>query len=171
MIATSFLVACGADPEDTDVDGLDTDVASTTEGYDIPKPGNDDSRCLDTEPNDTPEQAVPCGLVHEDPGAGTGAVYPLEWGSLSEDDPVDWYVFKTAQDTDALHQFAWWNDDVNLADLAIYKVDEGELTEIWRSEESATDGENMAFLDFEVEGRTTYLLEVYRAEGVGDYGL
>lgn len=172
LLTSLGVVACHAAPDTGASTTPTTGTEPTTSTWSVPDPGTTSGACFDTEPNDTPDQAVPCGLVHEDPGLGTGAVYPLDFGKVGPNDPVDWYAFRTGPDTDTLHQFAWWEGvTANLVDLVMYEVEDGVLTEIWVGDETATDGENLDFLEIAVRPDTTHLLEVRRVEGVGDYGL
>lgn len=155
---------------DTDAD-TDTDTDADTD-LDIPDPGVG-AGCPDTEPNDGPNDAVPCGIVNVD-FAGSGAAYPIPPTTIGGDDPEDWYVFHTAADVTSLHEFVYWNYGgpvANLLDFVFYEVGGGgtTMTEIARYDTTDTGCENPTQEEIPVSGDRTYLFAVLSVESEGEY--
>ncbi|MCA9492869.1 MAG: hypothetical protein KC621_23215 [Myxococcales bacterium] len=125
----------------------------------------------DTEPNDTPEQAVPVGVIEE--AVWMGFSMPLN--AINDDDDVDFYVFRTP-DAEGLMRLTevsfivCWQGGLDLVDLALYRVEEGRIAETVR--EAATQSPNCEDLMAGMQPsellspESIYLLEVRAAPGL-----
>ena len=139
--------------------------------YTIPFPGTEPHEdCADEEPNSTPDEAVPCGLIDSPFGA---AIYVLARpGSLGEGDEADWFVFMAGPNTDTIGQYSWWAEDVDLLDQVLYEVTEDctDLVEVKRWATTSTEGEHSSHSDpATVTPNRIYALEMVRVEGEGEW--
>jgi hypothetical protein len=126
----------------------------------------------DTEPNDTPEQAVRLGV-------GTGQIGPYvglftTGGHLGGGDVADYFVFKTdsAAGTTFIARACWDAGlKVNLLDFALYQVVDGQpLIPIASSSSSDTTCEfPQPFWSLPLAPDTKYLFALTHVEGEGDY--
>ena len=160
-------------PADTgDSEGSD----DTGEPVDVPDPGDEvDIICLDTEPNDSPNTAMPCGVVTDLFGSGSAAVYVAGNATIGGGDMLDYFVFQTGPGVTELGQFAeWFGNPVNLLDFTIFEVsgDGTALTEHFVSEDTSTVSEQTFGGPTQtVQPDTTYLIEIRSVEGAGEYRL
>lgn len=125
----------------------------------------------DTEPNDTPEQAVPVGVIEE--AVWMGFSMPLN--AVNSDGDVDFYVFRTP-DAEGLMQLTevsfivCWQGGLDLLDLALYRVQEGRIAETVR--EASTQDPSCEDLMAGTQPsellspESIYLLEVRAAPGL-----
>jgi len=155
---------------DADADADSDSDADTDADYDIPDPGNGNGNCQDDEPNDTPNEAVPCGTVGVDFGT-SGSPY-INGARIGDADVADYYVFVTDSRVETLHTFGYWRADSDVMDFVLYHViDDGTaIEEVARYETDNTGGENENFDEIPVEGGEVYLLEILPVEG-GSYDL
>lgn len=194
LVTFTFLLclACGSDAPNAPPDSPVAGDAPTAPGADAPSP---DARLLadgggavprvpdpgtgampmswpDTEPNDTPEQAVPLGV-----GAGQIGPY-IEFfgngGHLGGGDEADYFVFKTGTTPGTTFiANACWNADlhVNLLDFVLYKVIDGQpLIVVDSSNRTDTDCERpQPFWSLPLEPDTKYLFAMIHVEGEGFY--
>lgn len=154
-----------------------TGTATTSTGMMglIPDPGNEmNGEWTDIEPNDTPDQAVPMGILTGPIWAGFVAPYT----AINPETDVDYFVFKTGADTSGVYMALCWSFAGNLLDMNLYEVEnqmQGQLaataTDTAPGCETLVDfGEGATLLS----PSTTYLLEVRGAPGLnlaGDPGL
>jgi len=188
IILMILLTACTQSPDghrpklkDSAVDSHQVEDTAVDSGHLDPvvaDPGTWDNHngnyCSESEPNDTPMEATPCGLLRN-PSSGSTGMY-AGVASIGGDDPIDWWVFQTGDQTERLHQLAWWSDwtaPVDLLDMVIYEVasDRTDYWEVKRFDTADLSGENLSYSTFEVAPSTLYLIEVISIEGVGDYAL
>ena len=198
MISVLFLLACADDPElvDTDkvsseIDDTDTDTDSDTSGITdtettppepiectwtgagplhIPDPGMGDGigNCTDAEPNNSPEDATPCGTTGNAFGA---AIYC--GSSLGGADSADNFVLRTSVISDTFSQYSYWNTGGNLLDQVLYEVTEDctNLVEVYRWDSTNAGWENGDHdQNAMVKPNTVYMLQFLNIEGIGDYG-
>lgn len=143
----------------------------------IPDPGTTvGGEWTDVEPNDTPSQAVPVGILNG--SVWMGFADPVT--AISSPTDVDYFVFKTGDAASLANDNiqVCWSFAGNLLDLNLYAVDNGKKGALLKS---ATDtagacetliapGEGTALLTVD----TVYLLEVVAGPGLdlmGDPGL
>jgi hypothetical protein len=143
----------------------------------IPDPGNQPSgEWTDMEPNNTPSQATPMGVL-------TGPIWAGFTDPLTAINPatdVDYFVFKTGDAASLANVYIslCWSFAGNLLDLTLYEVVNSMQGQVVAS--AATTGTGCETLVDVGEGTTllqattTYLLEVAAAPGLnlmGDPGL
>lgn len=191
LLLTALLACTGAgdkaDDARIDADSAAADVGDSDPGdsqaplptcgwtgdgpYTVPFPGTEPhENCADAEPNDSPDQAVACGLIDAPFGAALYVLGPP--GSLSEEDASDWFVFMTGPDTDLIGQYSWWESGTNLLDQVLYEVTEDctELVEVKRWDSTSTTGEHQDHTDpVEVRPNAIYALEMRRIDGEGEW--
>jgi len=158
-------------------DGPSPDARLLADGgavHDVPDPGTGAMPMSwpDTEPNDTPEQAVPLGV-------GSGQIGPyIEFrgpgGHLGGGDEADYFVFKTssAPGTTFIANACWdANLHVNLLDFTLYKVVDGQpLIVVDSSNRTDDDCERpQPFWNLALEPDTKYLFALIHVEGEGFY--
>ena len=174
MFLALFLAACG-DDGGGGVDaplGGDGAVAFDAGGALVPAPGTQaiPFSWPDTEPNDSPSQAVPVGTSLS-PGEATWFDGTLDSGSLGGDDRADFFVFASSPEGGNFHAGPCWNsaDAPNLMDFFVYEVVDGHVGATLATSADAEPGcENLAgAADVAMEPSTVYLLEL-RAVGTGN---
>jgi hypothetical protein len=141
----------------------------------IPDPGTEmNGEWVDTEPNDTPAQAVPMGTLTGPIWAGFTEPYT----AINPEDDVDYFVFKTGPDVSNVYMSLCWSFSGNLLDMNLYEVvaqTQGALVK--SSASTATGCETLVDIGqgaTDLQPNTTYLLEVAGAPGLalaGDPGL
>jgi hypothetical protein len=141
----------------------------------IPDPGNEmGGEWTDIEPNDTPDHAVPMGILAGPIWAGFSEPYT----AINPETDVDYFVFKTNNDLASINMQLCWSFAGNLLDMNLYEVQnqmQGML--VASSADTAPGCETL--IDFGegptmLTANTTYLLEVRGAPGLdlaGDPGL
>ncbi len=93
--------------------------AGGTSAGPIPDPGTVmNGEWVDTEPNDTPDQAVPMGILTGPIWAGFVEPYT----ALNPEDDVDYFVFKTDADVTNVYMSLCWSFMGNLLDMNLYEV-------------------------------------------------
>jgi len=123
----------------------------------------------DTEPNDTPAQAVPVGTST---GAGEATWFDgtLSSGSLGGTDVADYFVFRSSPQGGNFHNGPCWDQTTapNLMDFYLYKVVDGHVGAMVGSSATTDPAcENIGgAADVAMEPSTIYLLEL-RATGAG----
>lgn len=126
----------------------------------------------DTEPNDTPEQAVRIGLGSGQIGPYIG-LFEAPDGHLGGGDEVDYFVFRTAAGAESSFiAGACWDPalNVNLLDHALYKVIDGQPLILVKSTSGAdTDCEVQEPFQIPLEPDSKYLFVVTHVDGEGDY--
>lgn len=142
---------------------------------DVPDPGNVSGFCHDDEPNDTPNQASPCGVADLD-GASVGVYFedPFENpATIGGADAFDYFVFRTGPEAQTSHVFLEWQTDTNLVDLVMYEVQDGgaSIVEIVRYDGEGGFYEGPTGTQPAVKPDTVYLVEVIARDGQGEYGL
>ncbi|MFO0553920.1 MAG: hypothetical protein U0271_36400 [Polyangiaceae bacterium] len=141
----------------------------------IPDPGPGmDGEWIDTEPNDTPDHAVPMGTQTGPIWAGFMEPYT----AINPETDVDYFVFKTGADVTNINMQLCWSFAGNLLDMNLYEVvDQKQGMLVKSSASTAASCETL--IDFggatgTLTPNTTYLLEVAGAPGLvlnGDPGL
>jgi hypothetical protein len=135
----------------------------------IPDPGTVEAgEWTDQEPNDTPGQATPVGIMNGPVWAGFVEPYT----TIQSVTDVDWFVFRTKDQASLVNDYVQfcWGGAVNLLDLYLYEVVDQHQGPLVRSAEStdtscetivgAGEGDTILTAD------TTYLLEVRAAPGL-----
>lgn len=152
---------------------VDASVVDSGPVYVVPDPGAMQMEFAwpDTEPNDTPEQAVRLGV-----GSGQIGPYigPTGSGShLGGGDNADYFVFRTASTAGTTFiAGACWDAalNVNLLDFALYKVVDGQpLILVTSSTSSDTRCERQNPFSIGLAPDTKYLFALIRVEGEGNY--
>jgi hypothetical protein len=173
-------VACGRSEVTTDaappIDAMDIDASVVDSGsvHVVPDPGTMRMQFAwpDTEPNDTPEQAVPLGVGS---GGQIGPyIGPMGGGStLGGGDNADYFVFRTAPVAGATFiANVCWDDtlNVNLLDLALYKVVDGQpLIPVMSSTSSNIKCEMQVPFNIDLAPDTKYLFALIHVEGAATY--
>jgi hypothetical protein len=135
----------------------------------VPDPGTVEAgEWTDVEPNDTPGNATPVGIMNGPVWAGFVEPY-TQIGSTTD---VDWYVFKTKDAATLVNDYIQfcWGGGINLLDLYLYEVVDQRQGPLVRSAETTDTtcetvipaGEGATILTAD----TTYLLEVRAAPGL-----
>ncbi|HTM20874.1 MAG TPA: hypothetical protein VL172_10210 [Kofleriaceae bacterium] len=169
VAAIFLLAACGGGGGGADGGG-DDDIDGAVAGL-VPDPGNAaiPFSWPDTEPNDTPQQAVPLG-TSVNAGEATWFDGTAESGSLGGTDRADFFVFRSSPQGGMFHAAPCWDGTAapNLIDFYVYKVVDGHVDSMAGSSTATDDGcENLtATADVTMEASTVYLLEL-RALGAG----
>jgi hypothetical protein len=139
----------------------------------IPDPGTGTMAFFwpDTEPNDTPEQAVPLGI-----GSGQIGPYigPQGTGShLGGADVADYFVFRTspAPGTSFIASACWDPAlNVNLLDIVLYQVIDGEpLVPVASSSNPDKTCDRLEPFSIPLAPDTEYLFALIHVEGEGQY--
>lgn len=121
----------------------------------------------DVEPNDTPDKAVPVGILTT-PWAG----FSMPYTTINTATDVDYFVFRTGDATQLMSsQLAMcWSGNFNLLDMYLYAVDaqnhQGALVKSWTS--TASGCETAWMSNGAAQGlmpNTTYLLEIRAGAG------
>jgi hypothetical protein len=159
-------------------DGAPPDAVTVADGgtvHVVPDPGTGamPSSWPDTEPNDTPEQAVPLGV-----GGGQIGPYIEEFtggGHLGGGDEADYFVFRTAPAAAGASTFiaqACWDGalNVDLLDIALYKVVDGQpLIPVISAATNSTACERLPMFNVPLEADTKYLFALTHVAGAGAY--
>jgi len=160
-------------PTVADATALD---ASATDGgveHAIPDPGTGPMSASwpDTEPNDTPEQAVPLGVGRGQIGPYVGGLAGS--GHLGDGDAADYFVFRTSADLDTTFiASACWDStlNVNLLDIFLYRVVDGKtLVPIASSTDTGTACDRLMPFNIPLEPNSEYLLGLVGVEGEATY--
>lgn len=159
--AALFVFACGGGG------GNGPDAAG---GGSIPDPG---SAAIpfswpDTEPNDTPQTAVPLG-TSVNAGEATWFDGTATSGQLGGSDTEDYFVWKSSTQGGNFHAGPCWDGTAapNLLDFFVYEVDNGQEGQMVASSTDTDPAcENMAAAaDFTMQPSTVYLLELRAKPG------
>lgn len=138
--------------------------------YRIPDPGDGDGYCRESEPNDDPDNAVPCGTLNSPFG---DAIYFTNVGRIGgEGDETDTFVVRMGPQAKSFTQYSWWDSGTNLVDQVLYEVidDCTDLVEVHRWDSTDVRGEHLSHSQsFRVESNTIYLLEFQNVNGEGEY--
>jgi hypothetical protein len=171
------VVDAASTPDAPVVDAAVSDAATASDAGDvhvIPNPGTGKMAFIwpDTEPNDTPEQAVPLGIGSGQIGPYIGL--PAGAGShLGGDDVADYFVFRTSPDTGSTFiARACWDPslNVNLLDIALYKVVAGQpLIPVASSNSTDKTCDGLEPFNIPLEPDTTFLFALINVEGEGEY--
>jgi len=117
----------------------------------------------DTEPNDTPEQAVPLGTSVSN-GEATWFDGTAESGSLGGSDTADYFVFRSSSQGGVFHAGPCWDGTSapNLMDFYVYQVVGGHVgTMVGSAVTSDASCENIdASADVTMQPDTVYLVEL-----------
>jgi len=136
--------------------------------YRVPDPGRvGDGYCNDTEPNDGPDAAVPCGVVDSPFSA---QIYVR--GRLSDTDTADWFVFVAGEKSDFNGQYSWWETGTDLLDQVLYEVTDDctDLVEIKRWTSTSREGENLSHTDgVTIVPARIYAVSFEHVEGAGTW--
>lgn len=175
ILAIGAAAACGGGGEQFEdaaagSDGAGPDMA----GGVIPDPGTEvGGEWTDVEPNDTPSQATPVGVLNGP--AWVGFVEPFT--EIASTTDVDYFVFKTADAASLANDYIslCWGGGVNLLDAHLYEVvDQHQGTEVVTATTTNTSCETV--IDFGqgptiLAADTVYLLELRAAPGLPAAGL
>jgi hypothetical protein len=126
----------------------------------------------DTEPNDTPEQAVPIGMGAGQIGPYIG-LFDAEDGHLGAGDEADYFVFRTAPVVTSMFiAGACWDAALNidLLDFALYKVIDGQpLVLVTKTSTPSTSCEVQQPFSIPLDADSKYLFAVTHVAGEGSY--
>jgi hypothetical protein len=154
--ATSSMDASAADA----LVSMDAQVAGN-----IPEPPMSPAdEWADREPNDTPDQAVPVGMIQY--ALWMGFSQPTTM--INRTDDVDYFVFRTGADASAFMSICWGGSR-NLLDMALYEVQNNTQGALVRRADTTNDqcetligmGETGV-----LQANSVYLLEVRAAPGL-----
>ncbi len=138
----------------------------------VPDPGSGEvvTDWPDTEPNDTPDKAVPLGTGSQNDVANglyawMGFNPPSMIGGA---DTADFYVFGSGPVTKLHLQPCWQSPQVNLLDYYLYKAVDGQPLAMIGSS-TTTDVACETHADWTLEPNTRYVIEIRSVTGQGAY--
>ncbi len=155
--------------------GDPVEVADAGEPVEVADPGTEPmpvfpALWMDTEPNDTPAQAVPMGVATD--AQGTVIAPYIDPGHLGGADPADYFVFRT-NDTALRFQMVscWTTSGINLLDFTLYKIIDGQpLVTVASYTSTSPSVEPPGVVpSVAIEANAKYLLAIINIEGESDY--
>ena len=166
-------LADAAGMADTGAMTADTGVVVTDSGMmmggPIPDPGTEtNAEFTNSEPNDTPAQATPVGILTGPIWAG----FVMPYAMIDNNTDSDFFVFKTGNQASLanLYIMICWSGAIDLLDLYLYAVDNNQQGAEVKTA-ATTDTSCETLINFGegttlLAAETTYLLEIRAGQGL-----